>query len=182
MGGMWALWYAVARPERVRRLVLLGAPPLLPGTRIPPLLRAMVSPKVGELLQKIMKPSPKMVVRMMASMGEKETIVHYPAQIEALVAEARDRAAAEVNLRELRVVLSPFGYRRVLRVQPGDLRKLSTPTLLVWGDHEPVGSVQVAQATRDLIPDVRLEVLPAGHGPWLGNLERTAELVSTFVR
>jgi pimeloyl-ACP methyl ester carboxylesterase len=32
MGGTWALWYALARPERVRRLVLLGAAPLLPGT------------------------------------------------------------------------------------------------------------------------------------------------------
>ena len=182
MGGMWALWYALARPERVRRLVLLGAPPLLPGTSIPALLRVMVTPKVGEWLQRLMKPSPKLVVRMMGSMGEKETIVNYPAQIEALVAEGRDPLAALVNLRELRAVLSPLGFRRALRVKPEELRKVSTPTLLVWGDHDPVGSVRVAEATRDLIPDARLEVLPAGHGPWLGNLERTAELVSTFVR
>ena len=182
MGGTWALWYALARPERVRRLVLLGAPPLLPRTRIPALLRVMVTPKVGEWLQRLMKPSPKLVVRMMGSMGEKETIVNYPAQIEALVAEGRDPIVAQVNLRELRAVLSPFGFRRVLRVQPEELRRLSTPTLLIWGDHEPVGSVQVAEATRDLIPDAGLEVLPGGHGPWLGNLKRTAELVSTFVR
>src|SRR6266508_3330436 len=69
MGGTWALWYALARPERVRRLVLLGAAPLLPGTRVPPPLRVMATPKIGELLQRMMKPSPKMVVRMMSSMG-----------------------------------------------------------------------------------------------------------------
>jgi hypothetical protein len=34
---------------------------------------------------------------------------------------------------------------------------------------------------RDLIPNSRLEVLPAGHAPWLGNPGRTAELVSGFV-
>jgi pimeloyl-ACP methyl ester carboxylesterase len=30
MGGTWPTWYALARPARVQRLVLLGATPLLP--------------------------------------------------------------------------------------------------------------------------------------------------------
>ena len=34
-GGHWALWYAMAHPERVRSLVLLGSAPLLPGTAVP---------------------------------------------------------------------------------------------------------------------------------------------------
>jgi pimeloyl-ACP methyl ester carboxylesterase len=181
MGGTWALWYALARPERVRRLVLLGAAPLLPGTRVPPPLRVMATPRIGELLQRMLKPSRKMVVKMMASMGEKETIVNFPAQIEALLAAGRDPVAAQVNLKELGAAISPFGFRRALRVQSDELRHVATPTLLVWGDHEPVGSVKVAAAIRDLIPNARLEVLPAGHAPWLGNPRRTAELVSGFV-
>src|SRR6266545_1627097 len=182
MGGTWALWYALARPERVRRLVLLGAAPLLPGTRVPPPLRVMATPKIGELLQRMMKPSPKMVVRMMSSMGEKDTIVNYPDQIQALVTAGNDPVVSEVNLAELRDAISPFGFRRSLRVQPDELRQLTEPTLLVWGDHEPVGAIKVAEATVELIPNARLEVLPAGHGPWLGNPDRTAELVSKFVR
>lgn len=182
MGGMWALWYALARPGRVRRLVLLGAPPLLPGTRIPSLLRVMVTPAVGDALQRVMKPTPKIVVQMMASMGEKETIINYPEQIDALVALGKDPVVARVNLNELRAVLSPFGYRLPTRMKPEELRKLSPPTLLIWGDHEPIGSVEVAQAAADLIPEARLEVLPGGHGPWLGNPARTAELLSLFVR
>jgi len=182
MGGTWALWYALARPERVRRLVLLGAAPLLPGTRVPPPLRMLATPKIGELLQRMMKPSPKMVVRMMSSMGEKDTIINYPDQIEALVTAGNDPVVSEVNLAELRAAISPFGFRRSLRVQPDELRQLTVPTLLVWGNHEPVGAVKVAEATAELIPNARLEVLSAGHGPWLGNPDRTAELVSKFVR
>src|SRR6266540_1444096 len=173
---------ADAPRERVRRLVLLGAAPLLPGTRVPPPLRVMATPKIGELLQRMMKPSPKMVVRMMSSMGEKDTIVNYPDQIQALVTAGNDPVVSEVNLAELRVAISPFGFRRSLRVQPDELRQLTVPTLLVWGDHEPVGAIKVAEATVELIPNARLEVLPAGHGPWLGNPDRTAELVSKFVR
>jgi pimeloyl-ACP methyl ester carboxylesterase len=43
MGATWALWYALARPERVRRLALLGSAPLLPGTRPPVPLRVMAT-------------------------------------------------------------------------------------------------------------------------------------------
>ncbi|MDQ3641753.1 MAG: alpha/beta hydrolase [Actinomycetota bacterium] len=181
MGGTWALWYALARPNRVRQLVLLGAAPLLPGTRIPLPLRLMAMPVVGELLQRVTTPSPKMVVRMMTSMGEKDTIVNYPEQIEALVAAGNDPFAAAVNFAELRAAISLFGFRRALRVQPDELRQLTVPTLLVWGDHDPVGAVKIAKTTAKLIPNAQLELLAAGHGPWLGNPDRTAGLVSTFV-
>lgn len=182
MGGTWALWYALAHPERVHRLVLLGAAPLLPGTRVPTPLRVMAIPQVGSWLQRVMKPSPKTVVKMMASMGERETIVRFPAQIDALVAEGNDPIVGRVNMSELRAAISPFGFRGAMRVRPDELRDLKTSTLLVWGDHEPVGSLKVARATRDLIPGARLEILPAGHAPWLGNLDQTADLVSDFIR
>lgn len=32
MGGTWTLWYAFEHPDRVRRLILLGASPFLPRT------------------------------------------------------------------------------------------------------------------------------------------------------
>jgi pimeloyl-ACP methyl ester carboxylesterase len=69
-----------------------------------------------------------------------------------------------------------------MRVSREDLRRLAVPTLLVWGDHDPVGAVEVAQATASLIPEAQLEVLPAGHVPWLGNPDRVSELLSDFVR
>jgi pimeloyl-ACP methyl ester carboxylesterase len=182
MGGTWALWYALARPERVRRLVLLGAAPFLPGSRAPAPLRVLATPGIGSLLERLTKPSTKAVVRMMASMGEKETIVNYPAQIEALVAAGRDPLTSKANRAELRAAISPFGLRRSLMLQAPELSQLTVPTLLVWGDHDPVGTLDVAEATCELIPDCRLKLLPGGHGPWLGNPEQAAELVSDFVR
>jgi len=47
-----------------------------------------------------------------------------------------------------------------------------SPTLLVWGDHDPVGAVEVARATASLIPDAQFELPPAGHVPWPGNPDR----------
>ena len=181
MGGTWALWYALARPERVSRLALLGSAPLLPGTEPPLPLRAMATPVLGDALAR-MKPNAKMVVRLLSSVGEKDTIVHYPDLIESVVAAGRDSVASTANLAELRAVISPFGFRPAMRVSPEDLRRLTVPTLLIWGDHDPVGAIEVAQATSRLICDVQLEVLPAGHVPYLGHPQRVADLVSEFVR
>ena len=181
MGATWAVWHALARPGRVRRLALLGSAPLLPETRPPAPLRAMATPVIGDLLARI-KPNPKMVVRMMSSMGEKDTIVHYPHLMEALIAAGRDPLASAANLAELRAVLSPRGFRRSARVRIDELRRLTVPTLLIWGDHDPVGTVDAAEVTTSAIPTARLEVLTAGHVPYLGHPERVSELLSRFVQ
>ncbi len=182
MGGTWALWYALHRPERVRRLVLIGSAPLLPGTCAPAPLRLVTVPVVGDLLTRLLKPNAKMVVRLLSSVGEKDTIVRHPDVIEAVVAAGRDPVAARGNLAELRAAISPFGFRHSAMIRNDELRHLSVPTLLIWGDHDPVGGVEVAQAAAGLIPDAQLELLPAGHVPYLGHPDRTSELVSGFIR
>jgi pimeloyl-ACP methyl ester carboxylesterase len=180
-GGLWALWYALARSERVRRLILLTGIPVLPGTRVPLPLRVMVAPIIGDLLGRV-KPSSRMVARFMAAMGERDTIVLHPDLIESLVAAGRDPIASTATLAEYRALLSPFGFRASVRVQPDELRRVTVPTLMVWGNHDPTGSVETARRTVSLIPNARLEVLSAGHVPWLGHPERVADLLSRFVR
>jgi pimeloyl-ACP methyl ester carboxylesterase len=180
MGGTWALWYALHRPMRVRRLALLGASPLLPGTRPPAPIRVAVAPVIGDLLARI-PPSERLVVRMMGAMGEGETIVHHPDLLASLVAAGKDPVAARANLAEFRAIASPVGFRRHMLISREDLRRVSVPTLVVWGDRDPVGSVDAARDVTDLIPDARLEVLPAGHVPWLGNVDRVAALLSAFI-
>jgi len=181
MGGTWALWYALARPERVRRLALLGSAPLLPGTRAPAPLRVMAAPVVGDILPRLVKPSAKMVVRMMSSMGEGDTIVRHPDLIEAIVAAGRDPIASATDLAELRAILTPLRFRRALRVQPSELQHLTVPTLLIWGDHDPVGTVEVAQTVASLIPHAQLDMVAAGHAVWLGDPKRISGLLCAFV-
>ncbi|MGB9375049.1 MAG: alpha/beta fold hydrolase, partial [Jiangellales bacterium] len=49
-----------------------------------------------------------------------------------------------------------------------DLSTLAVPTLLLWGDHDPVGSADAARRIEALIPHAELHVVDGGHAPWLG--------------
>jgi pimeloyl-ACP methyl ester carboxylesterase len=182
MGGTLSLWYALARPDRVAALALVGSAPLLPGTRAPAPLRLMATPGIGSVLARVAKPDARAVVRLMASMGERDTIVRHPDLIDALVASGNDRVATTTNLAELRAVIAPFGFRREFRVTPDELRQVAVPALVIWGDSDPVGSTGAAEETARLIPGASLEVLSAGHVPYLGHPERVAELLTGFAR
>jgi pimeloyl-ACP methyl ester carboxylesterase len=181
-GAMWAMWYALAHPDRIRRLVLLG-PPTVPKTRCPLPIRLATTPVVGRLLSRLAPPSPTSILRFAHHVArEKETLARHPDLVDLLVAAGRDPITDHASKAELRLFVSPFGFRRRSRLRPDELRQLAMPTLLIWGESEPLGGVSVAKAVTDLIPHARLEVLPTGHGPWLGQPTRTAATVLEFVQ
>lgn len=183
-GSAWTLWTALDQPHRVRRLALLGATPLMPGTTAPIPLRLMATPLVGNLLGRLMPaPSPESVTKMMGMMGEGETVGRYPKLIDVHVAAGSDpiaRDAAEQELKALIRGLTGFRSRYVFTEQ--ELNGIEHPTLLIWGDHDPVGSLDAARRATDAIPHADLTVLSTGHSPWWGEPDRSAALIAEFLQ
>jgi pimeloyl-ACP methyl ester carboxylesterase len=186
-GGVWALRYALAHPDRVKRLVLIG-PPMLPKTRCPLPYRLIATPGLGEVLPRLVPPGPKSVLQFASFMGEGGTISDHPDLIDLIVAANRDPIATAVQRAETRVLVSPLallsprGFRHRARVRRDELRRVPVPSLLIWGEREPHGGVSIAREATSLIPNARLQVLPTGHVPWLGQAAQTATAVLDFIR
>jgi pimeloyl-ACP methyl ester carboxylesterase len=62
-----------------------------------------------------------------------------------------------------------------------ELATITTPTMFIWGADDPYRSPQDARPSIEQIPIATLHEMPAGHGPWLVDPERTAELIHTHL-
>jgi pimeloyl-ACP methyl ester carboxylesterase len=188
MGGLWALWYALKHPDRVSRLVLLGGAPALPGERAPFPYRVMATPGLGRLVQRLSPPSEKSLLQFARMIGEERSLAAHPDLVEFLITVGEDPLAAAADRNEVHAILTPWvllapsRFRRGARIASESLRRLRMPVLLIWGEREPLGGVTVARDLAALVPHARLEVVEAGHAPWLAHAERIAPMISDFAR
>lgn len=180
-GSVVALWTAIDRPERVRSLALLGATPLLPGTTVPMPLRVMTS-SLGSIVSRLLPdPSPQSVIKMMRVMGEAQSIVRYPELVDVYVAAGSDATAASASGREMTALIRGLrGFRPEMLFGDEELGSVSQPTMLIWGDNDPLGDRGVARRAAEMLPHSELHVVAGGHAPWWGDPASAANLLAGF--
>lgn len=186
MGGLWSLRFALTRPERVVGLGLIDTPGL-PGTRAMLPFRLMGTPGVRSLIER-QRETQKTVGQFAKAVGEADTLGTHPDLVELMVAVGNDPVAARSLRQEIRALISPralatrTGFRRRALVRETDLLEVAVPTLVVWGEHDPLGGAAVARRIQACIPGAELALVPRGHAPWLGSPRQVAEALSAWVR
>lgn len=184
MGGLYATWFALAHPERVERLVLIGATPTMPGTEVPTPFAVLATPVIGAAINS--RPATRdSMLEFAAMIGEADAMRAHPDLLDLLV--AGDADSSEAARDEVRAIISPMalapgiGFRAGPAVAVDELASLDLPTLLVWGTDDPIGGPDAARRLTRLMPDARAEAIDAGHSPWLGHPDRCADLINEFV-
>jgi pimeloyl-ACP methyl ester carboxylesterase len=158
--GAAALAFAERCPERVQRIVLINALPLLPGFRWHGLERAWRVPVLGELVMGSLTPRVGRRLTRAAGVTPGPGFDRELAQI----AEHFDFGTQRAILKLLRSVdgdtLAGAGI---------GLREVDAPALIVWGERDQFIPARFAQDyARALGGPSEVVVLPdAGHWPWL---------------
>lgn len=179
-GGGVALQFAYQFPERVERLVLVGSGGL--GAEVSPLLRATSLPGselvLGLVPGRWVEAAGLRIQRLLSPLGWRPR-----ADLEEMwraVVALGDPAARRAFLRTTRAVIGWEGQR----VSAADRLHLAAhvPTLIVWGDDDPIIPVEHARATHAAIPESRLEIVAGGgHWPHLEDPHRVAAAMREFI-
>ena len=185
MGGYFALAFALAYPDRVSKLILVGEPAgsapeirlanRLVGTRI-------INSALFATVLKPGRPGP-VSTRLVAHPDRVPNDLH-----DCLTAGAVIPGAVESWITLNESFMRPQGaglfaaastLTFALRPELGGLRP---PTLLLWGEKDSFGPPSLGQEMARLMPSGRCEVIPdAGHLAWLDQLEMCTARIRAFL-
>lgn len=179
LGGGAALGYAVRRPERVRRLVLVSSYGL--GAAVPwGLLGALLVrlPGLTTLTWPLLRRSRALLRRAL------QNVVAEPA---ALSEELVDEAWALLRRPDVGQAFGAFqrsevGWGGLRSDYSAELHRLTMPVLLIHGAHDRAVPLAWAERAAAAIPNARLHTLAAsGHWPPREQPEVFNQLVTTFL-
>ena len=137
LGASIAARFAIAHPDRVSRLVLVGAGSL---ARFRPAPRVVLA-----LIRFIARPSER------TQQGFLRQVAVDPARVRALMGD-RWEASQAYSLDRARTPSVRAANRRMLRelgtktIPPQELARIAVPTALIWGRHDRVMRLRIAEA------------------------------------
>ena len=182
LGGMLALWHAATGSERISRLVAIGEPAVaLPGVRVLMPLSLLTVRGLGVGI--LRSPSPRPVYRRLLAqgLGTAEIAAAPDSLIEALRLSAR-RPGNASTINSLMHAIDHFRRPRAESVLTTEqLAAIATPAMFIWGTDAPYFSAERARPSIEQIPEATLHEVPGGHGPWLVDPNRSAELIQTHL-
>jgi len=180
-GGLWAMWLASDRPNRVRRIVQAGAPPGMRTPNVPLIFGLLSVPWIARVLHRIGPPSSRSTRRFFRQMGDPVDRLS-PAMVETYTDSQRLPATASLMRNIQHVARFPGRFdHRSLWLDDTDLGRITTPTLFLWGPNDFVGGVDHARATAAVLPNSELEIVGVGHLPWLQEPGACAHTIERFV-
>lgn len=182
MGGFFSICFALKHPERVNKLLLIGAPAGM-NKLIPWILRIMGTRRINKLLIKtVASPSLKNVKNI-----HQQILV---ANINKLPGEYLEHVyfgqlipgAQEGFLSLLENVLTIKGWRKDLYIG-NKLDQLRVPVRFIWGDKDAFEKPATGIAKASVIKDLHFETVnDAGHCPWLDQPEKCSSLAVSLLK
>jgi pimeloyl-ACP methyl ester carboxylesterase len=179
LGGMFALWYAAARPGRIASLVAIGDPAVaLPGATVRMPLSLLTVPVLGGAV--LRTPMPRPVYRGLLGQGlSPAAAAAAPDELLDVLRLAGHRSGNARTVASLMHAIDGFRRPRPDSVMTdGELGRIAVPTMFCWGAEDPFLSPARARASIAKIPGAALHEVPGGHGPWLEDSAGCAKLVA----
>lgn len=170
-GGL-ALISAQELHERVNRMVIVNAVPLLPGYRWHRIARVWRTPIAGEVMMGL---TTKWAAKQLSKESRPSREPWPPEMLNAIWShfdQGTQRAILKLYRSAPEAVLEQAGER---------LQLIKAPTLVLWGDQDPYIPTSFAQSYADALPNAEAAVIAdAGHWPWIDKPE-TIDRVCDFV-
>lgn len=179
MGGFFSIAFALAHPDRVRRLVLVGAPAGL-DMHLPLFLRLWGNAITGPLIRRLEITDAETLRRRVFAPLLVAHAEDVPLELlEMSVAAGALPGVNRASYTMLRAVTTLRGFRRSLMMRE-ELGRLGVRTLFLWGDRDAFAPPSSGRDMAARMPAAAIQVIPeTGHLP---HLERPNTVATAIIR
>ena len=185
-GGLYAYNFALARPDRVDKLILMGSPGGPSVLGIPTIFRFLSIPLPRFVVNRALRPDSKEARKMFVEIGHRVAIDRdlIPGVVFEWYSTLLNHTdTVEHLLREIRAIATPLGYRPAARLDDAALGGIAGPILYLWGDEDAFAEPGKGDALAALSPRAKIEHFEGfGHLLWYDNPTLIAERTETFLR
>jgi pimeloyl-ACP methyl ester carboxylesterase len=175
-GGVAAWFHAMIHPEQVAKLVVMNSPHPAPLSRE---VRRQLRQKLKLSYQLFfrMPVLPNLFLRIFGGFLLGRIGGFTPADVAEYRAEWRKPGALDGMLNWYRALPKSRGELRQL------MRRIDAPTLIIWGDGDPVFTLETLNDFSEHVPNLRIErIATAGHFVQTDAPDRVNELLIDFLR
>lgn len=183
IGNLFALRLALNHPDRVGNMVLNGGCPV-EGLTPPAFLRILRTP-LGQVIVRVPQ-NPAMIRKQLAGLGHAKSLDRelVPAEyIDMKAAESRHTRALRNERSLVRSVIAGKGFQPGITLTQDEMAAIEAPTLMVYGNEDPLGSEKVWSDFMARLPNGSLAVIPdSGHLPWYDDPREVGALTRHHLR
>jgi len=171
LGGLLAMQTAALAPRRFKRLILVGSTPRF--TQHCDWPHAQAAALLSMFSLAVARDATDVLQRFIALLNQGDV------QARAISRSMSQRLLAD-PLPDTATLLAGLDWLRDVDLRP-QLARITTPTLLIHGENDPLMPLPAAQWLAQKLPDARLEIVAgAAHAPFLNDPEGFARRLGDF--
>ena len=181
MGSHWALWYAMARPLRVKKIVVIGNPGRVMLDSAPIPIKILLWPGVDSFAFKfLVSENRKKDLTGLKKMGINKS------KLDDISQEYKDCIYYFQHLPHYKTaslsLLRAFNKDDRNAIKEDELGALNVPVQMLWGEKDTFADVDKGREISRAIPNCQFELIKdAGHMPWIDGLDICAEKIKDFL-
>ena len=180
LGGLFGLWFALDRPSRVARAVLVGQPAVaIAGSRANLTMVVLAAPVLGRVATWMARlPSPRSLAAWAFGTGPAPMRCGRSPTTSSTCTSSR--CVCRVRRRHSGRCCGGFSMAAlpVPRTSSPTPNSPVSPCLFVWPEDDRFLGPAAGKLSVDKIPSARFVTMPGGHFPWYDDPDRCASLVA----
>ncbi len=182
-GGLWAIKYAINKPETIHKLVLEGCPAMVEGMLVPNFMKSMTMPVLKWLIPRLhlSKSYARKILKEIGHTYSIENNLFSAEFFDWYLSLSNNTDTMKNDSGIINILLRNGKLNPEFILTDSEIQKITVPTLWLWGSDDPFGGIDIGKRIHSKMKNSEfIGFENSGHLPWLDKPADHAMRIKSF--